>query len=85
LLAVTAYSIFIKTWHFHGNEIKGFQLIMENQQNLMAFVIGNVVSFLVAFFAIKYFISLLQKFGFRMWGWYRIIAGSVLMIYFFLL
>jgi undecaprenyl-diphosphatase len=85
MLAVTAYSIFIKTWHFHGNEIKGFQLIMENQQNLMAFVIGNVVSFLVAFFAIKYFISLLQKFGFRMWGWYRIIAGSVLMIYFFLL
>ena len=85
MLAVTAYSVFIKTWHFHGNEIKGFQLIMENQQNLMAFVIGNVVSFLVAFFAIKYFISLLQKFGFRMWGWYRIIAGTVLMIYFFLL
>ncbi|NBV92508.1 MAG: undecaprenyl-diphosphate phosphatase [Flavobacteriia bacterium] len=85
MLAVTAYSVFIKTWHFHGNEIKGFQLIMENQQNLMAFVIGNVVSFLVAFFAIKYFISLLQKFGFRMWGWYRIIAGAVLMIYFFLL
>lgn len=42
-------------------------------------VIGNVVAFVVALIAIKFFISYLQKHGFKLFGWYRIIAGSVLL------
>jgi undecaprenyl-diphosphatase len=44
------------------------------------FAIGNVVAFIVALLAIKFFIGFLQKHGFRLFGWYRIIAGAVLLI-----
>jgi undecaprenyl-diphosphatase len=33
----------------------------------------------VALVAIKFFISYLQKHGFRLFGWYRIIAGLILL------
>jgi undecaprenyl-diphosphatase len=42
--------------------------------------IGNVVAFIVALIAIKFFITLLKKYGFRMWGVYRIIVGIALII-----
>ncbi len=41
--------------------------------------VGNVVAFVVALLAIKFFISYLQKHGFRLFGWYRIFAGLVLL------
>lgn len=42
--------------------------------------IGNVIAFVVALLAIKFFISYLQKHGFRLFGWYRILAGTILLI-----
>lgn len=45
-------------------------------------IIGNVVAFIIAMLAIKYFISYLQKRGFRLFGWYRIIVGGILLILF---
>lgn len=42
-------------------------------------VVGNVVAFVVAMLAIKFFISYLQKYGFKAFGWYRIVAGVVLL------
>ena len=43
-------------------------------------IIGNVAAFIVAMLAIKYFISFLQTRGFRLFGWYRIIVGGILLI-----
>ncbi|MBD0368814.1 MAG: UDP-diphosphatase, partial [Flavisolibacter sp.] len=43
-------------------------------------VLGNVVAFVVAVLAIKFFITYLQKHGFRLFGIYRIIAGILLLI-----
>ncbi len=40
--------------------------------------VGNVVAFLVAILAIKILIELITKYGFRIFGWYRIIVGSIL-------
>jgi undecaprenyl-diphosphatase len=37
----------------------------------------------VAMLAIRFFIGFLQKRGFRLFGWYRIIAGIVLLILIF--
>ena len=54
--------------------------ILHNQDNLKALAIGNLVAFLVAVLAIKFFIGFLQKHGFRLFGYYRIIAGVVLLI-----
>ncbi|NDP27947.1 MAG: undecaprenyl-diphosphate phosphatase [Flavobacterium sp.] len=48
-------------------------------------IIGNVVAFVVALIAIKSFIGFLTKHGFKVFGYYRIIAGIVLLaIHFFI-
>lgn len=43
-------------------------------------VIGNVVAFIVAILAIKFFIGFLQKYGFRLFGIYRIVVGILLLL-----
>ncbi len=42
--------------------------------------IGNIVAFVVALIAIKFFIGFLKKHGFKVWGWYRIIVGCILLL-----
>jgi undecaprenyl-diphosphatase len=54
--------------------------MLKNKQNLVALGVGNVVAFVVAMIAIKFFIGFLQKHGFKLFGWYRIIAGAILII-----
>ena len=83
MFAATAYSIVLKKWTGSGIVKKGYQLIMENHDNTIAFIVGNVVAFVVAVLAIKFFISYLQKHGFRLFGWYRIIVGIVVLILIF--
>ena len=48
--------------------------------NLNLLIIGNVVAFIVAMLAIKFFIGFLTKYGFKAFGYYRIIAGSLIII-----
>lgn len=43
-------------------------------------LVGNVVSFIVAMMAIKFFIDFLKKHGFMLWGYYRIVIGLVLLV-----
>lgn len=81
MLAVTAYSIFLKDWNYLGKEQKGFEMILQGN-NLVLFVVGNLVAFVVAIIAIKFFIEILKKFGFKIWGWYRIVLGLAFLIYF---
>lgn len=60
----------------------GFELT-SHEVNLL--IIGNVVGFLVALIAIKSFITYLSKNGFKLFGYYRIVAGSaILLIHFFI-
>ncbi len=83
MAAVTVYSIFVKTWgKGTTNEMKGYEMILQDQFHIMLFVLGNVVAFIIAMIAIKFFIAVLTKFGFKAWGWYRIIIGIVLLVYF---
>ena len=83
MAAATGYSLFLKNWTENGIEQKGYELILSSAQNTQAFIIGNVVAFVVAMLAIKFFIGFLQKHGFRLFGWYRIIAGIILLILIF--
>jgi undecaprenyl-diphosphatase len=53
--------------------------ILTNSNNLMLLAVGNVVAFIVALLAIKFFITYLQRYGFRLFGYYRIIAGVILL------
>ena len=78
MAAVTLYSVFLKDWCFNGHEAKGIEMILSSTENTLVFLIGNVASFIVAFIAIKSFISFLQKYGFKVWGIYRIVVGVIL-------
>jgi undecaprenyl-diphosphatase len=50
-------------------------------QEINLLIIGNVVGFIVAMIAIKGFIEYLTKHGFKVFGWYRIIAGGVILAF----
>jgi undecaprenyl-diphosphatase len=54
--------------------------ILKNKDNLIALGLGNIIAFVVAMIAIKFFITYLQKYGFKLFGWYRIIAGIIIFI-----
>ncbi len=76
MLAVTIYSVFLKDWE--GGE-KGYEMLMNDQDTLVMFLTGNIVAFIVALAAIKSFVGILNRFGFKPFGWYRIIAGAVIL------
>lgn len=83
MAAATLYTLFIKKWERSGVVKTGYELITESRDNTIAFIVGNIVAFVVAILAIKFFIDYLKKYGFKMFGWYRIIAGIVLIILIF--
>lgn len=48
------------------------------QDNLITLLIGNLIAFIVAMGAIKFFIGFLTRHGFKVFGYYRIIVGGIL-------
>ncbi len=79
MAAATIHSLLLKDWKESGNKVKGYELILSSSQNQQAFLVGNIVAFIVAVLAIKFFIGFLQKHGFKVFGIYRIVAGIVLL------
>lgn len=51
-----------------------------NGQGIQTILLGCAVSFVVALIAIRFLINYLQKNGFKAFGWYRIIVGSILIM-----
>ena len=49
------------------------------KENVDTLIIGNVVAFIVAMLAIKFFINFVTKYGFKAFGWYRIIVGGAIL------
>ncbi|MBO9681435.1 MAG: undecaprenyl-diphosphate phosphatase [Flavisolibacter sp.] len=84
MFAATAYSIVLKNWKGSGVPKKGYELILENSQNTYAFIIGNLIAFVVAVLAIRFFINYLKKYGFRAFGFYRVIVGCILLVLIFM-
>ena len=86
MFAVTCYSVFLKDWELTDKvtnkitEVKGYEMLFDGN-NLTLFIVGNVIAFIVAMLAIKFFIEVLKKYGFKMWGWYRIILGVAFIAY----
>ncbi|RYY41817.1 MAG: undecaprenyl-diphosphate phosphatase [Chitinophagaceae bacterium] len=80
MAAATLYSVFLKKWDVAGGvKQKGYELIMATPENSKAFLVGNVVAFVVALIAIKFFIAVLKRYGFRFFGIYRIVLGIILL------
>lgn len=61
-------------------EPEGMEILTNNMGTL---IIGNIVAFIVAMLAIKFFISFVTKYGFKAFGWYRIIIGGAILIMLF--
>jgi undecaprenyl-diphosphatase len=58
--------------------LKGYKAFSSHDIKMLA--LGNIIAFIVALIAIKFFISFLQKHGFKAFGYYRIIAGIILLL-----
>ena len=58
-------------------KVGGIELITDN---LTTLIIGNIVAFIVAVLAIKFFIEFVSKHGFKAFGGYRIIVGAIILI-----
>jgi undecaprenyl-diphosphatase len=67
MFAATAYEM-----------LKSYKSIQPQHINVL--IIGNIVAFLVAMLAIKGLISFLTKHGFKVFGYYRIILGTIILI-----
>jgi len=66
-----------KLWDYYQ---AGFQL---NEHQIKLLAIGNIVGFIVALIAIKAFINYITAKGFKIFGYYRIIAGLLILFYHF--
>jgi undecaprenyl-diphosphatase len=53
---------------------------MFSGDNMQLLLIGNAVAFVVAMLAIRFFIGYLSRNGFKVFGWYRIVLGIILLV-----
>ncbi|OAV75864.1 Undecaprenyl-diphosphatase [Bacteroidales bacterium Barb7] len=71
MFAATAYKLLKLFMEPGGSEVL--------QANLFALLLGNAVAFAVALAAIRFFIGYVTKYGFKAFGYYRIIAGGIIL------
>ena len=70
---------------FRANLYKMYKLLKEGGtdliiDNMTTLLVGNAVAFVVAMLAIKGFIKYVQKYGFKAFGWYRIVVGGLILV-----
>jgi undecaprenyl-diphosphatase len=71
MIAATGY----KLYKYSKESATGF-----STEEIKLLAIGNIIAFVVALLAIKFFINFLKKYGFTMWGVYRIVVGIVVIV-----
>jgi undecaprenyl-diphosphatase len=63
----------------------GYDLLKEkdniHSDDALILLFGALIAFIVAFFAVKGFVAFLNKYGFKHFGYYRIILGVLFLIY----
>lgn len=73
MLGATCLELYKLITHGGGN-------ILTEGNNLAILLVGSVVAYVVAIAAIKFFISYVTKYGFKMFGWYRIVVGGAILV-----
>ena len=58
--------------------LKIYKTIEANQVGIL--LIGSLVAFIVAIIAIRFFIGVVTKYGFRGFGYYRILVGVIILV-----
>lgn len=59
--------------------LKSYESI--TQSNVMLLLLGFVMAFISAWFAVKLFVKAIEKYGFRYFGYYRILIGLLFLIF----
>jgi undecaprenyl-diphosphatase len=75
MFAATVYKVYS---FYKQGELEHVQGFSNDQITLL--VIGNIFAFIVAMLAIRGFIEFLTKHGFKVFGYYRIIVGVILLV-----
>lgn len=52
---------------------------------LTVLLVGMVVAFIVSLLTIKFLVEYIKKHDFKIFGWYRIVLGCILLIYYFMM
>ena len=73
MLAATGYKLL--KFYIKGNSL--------GNDEVSLLLIGNVVAFFVAMAAIRSFVGFLTKHGFRWFGYYRIVVGSIILVLYY--
>lgn len=60
-------------------EMFGEDTTWATSHNITMLVVGSVVAFIVAMMAMKWFVGFITKYGFKAFGWYRIIVGGIIL------
>jgi undecaprenyl-diphosphatase len=58
--------------------VKVYPTITAAQWQIIGY--GNIVSFVVGLVAIRFFIQIIERFGLRYFGYYRIVVGGLVLI-----
>ncbi|MDR2118952.1 MAG: undecaprenyl-diphosphate phosphatase [Tannerellaceae bacterium] len=72
MFAASAYKLLTLFRHPGGTEVL--------MQHIPALIIGNAVAFMVALAAIRFFIGYITRYGFKAFGYYRILVGGLILI-----
>ena len=48
--------------------------------NIMMLLLGCVIAFIVALLAMRWFVDYLAKYGFKAFGYYRILVGTIIIV-----
>jgi len=76
LAVPTMFGATVKSiWDYHKDHA-----VLFTGEQIKFLIVGNIIAFVVAMLAIKTFITFLEKRGFKLFGWYRIVVGIVLLV-----
>ena len=78
LAVPTMFAATVKSLYDYFDDGK---IVTSEQWQILA--VGNVVAFIVSILAIRFMINILTKYGFKYFGYYRIIAGTVILILYY--
>lgn len=69
MIAVTSYDV-----------AKNYEVILTG--HVTVFAVGLVSTFIVAYLSVQFLIGFVQRYTFVIFGWYRIVAGTILLLFF---
>jgi undecaprenyl-diphosphatase len=79
------FSFFLAVPTMLAASVKGFYDVHKAnpevfvRDNMTILLVGSIIAFVVALLAIRFFITYLQRHGFKLFGYYRILAGSLIL------